>query len=147
MSFEPGHKLALGRPIGSRNKRTIEFLEVLEENGFCAATALMDCYKEAKKTYDNYGLIYDAISEARDDKNHETGQFAAPTEDHAHKYLKIAADIAKELASYSYPKLKAIEQRRVNGTEGMSIEEKLEAARLMVQVLEREVKNEPQSTE
>lgn len=129
-----------GRPPGSHNKRTIEFMRVLEAEGFDPAKALIECYREAKKTYDNYGLIYDAIADARTLKNDSDGSFAAPAEDNAHKYLKIAADIAKDLASYAYPKLKAIEQQRVNPTQDMTLEQKLEAAKIMVRILEQEAK-------
>lgn len=115
-------------------------MAVLEAEGFDAAKALIECYRDAKKTYDNYGLIYDAISDARQEKNSATGEFATPTEDNAHKYLKIAADIAKDLASYSYPKLKAIEQTKGSPLDGMTSEQKLEAARTTVQMLELQIK-------
>jgi hypothetical protein len=120
-------------------------MRVLEAEGFDPAKALVECYREAKKTYDNYGLIYDAISDARTARNEADGSFAAPTEDNAHKYLKIAADIAKDLASYAYPKLKSVEQQRVSSTEDMTAEQKLEAARMMVKILEQEVKPDDQS--
>lgn len=136
--FEPGNP---GKPKGAIHKRSKHFLEVLEKHNFCAATALIECYIEAKKTYDNYGTIYDAISDARTDKNHESGQFAAPTEDNGHKYLKIAADIAKDLASYSYPKLKAMEQNKKSPLDDMTPEQQLEAMKHMVAMLEHKVKS------
>jgi hypothetical protein len=119
-------KRSAGRPPGSRNRRTIEFLEILEARGFCPASALMDVYKIAMEKF---------ISEV---EKEDSGRIS-PMESNAAKYLKIAADNASDLATYAYPKLKAIEQKRVNETEGMTIEQKLEAARLMVQLLEREV--------
>jgi hypothetical protein len=79
-----------GRPRGARNKRTIEFMEVLEKRDFCPATALIECFLEAKK---NYESCQDPLDEV------------------AHRYLRIAADIAKDLTSYAYPKLKSIEQK------------------------------------
>lgn len=109
MGFPKGHKGFGQSRKGIPNRRTTDFLSVLEARGFCAATAMIDIYEEAKSTYENYAIIHEAIKGARDQANHETGQFAAPTEDKAHQYLKIAADMAKELASYSYPKRKAIE--------------------------------------
>lgn len=126
----------MGRPKGVRNKRTVEFMAVLENQGFCPASALIQCFEEAKRTYDNYGTIYQAISEAREN----TGN-PVPVEDNAHKYLKIAADIAKDLAGYAYPKLKAIEHQKPNPLEGMSAEQKLEAMKQAVKVLEMEVKD------
>lgn len=127
---------APGRPKGAIGKRSQHFLEVLEKHNFCAATAMVECYREARKTYDNYGLIYDAICDAREAKE----GFVAPTEDNAHKYLKIAADLAKELGSYSYPKLKAVEQTHETPTEGMTPEQKLEAMKQAVLMLELQLK-------
>lgn len=144
MKFQNGHKLSKGRPIGSLNKRTAQALAILERENFCPVTALIECYKDAKKVYDNYGVIYDAILEAKEEQAREKGYVAIPPEDKADKYLKIAADIAKDLTSYAYPKLKAIEQSKGNPTEGMTPQEKLEAARLMVKALEMEVKDDPQ---
>lgn len=140
--FQSGNNLGKGRPPGARNKSTIEFLEILSKENFCAASALIECYREAKKTYDNYGSIYDAISDQR-----EKEDVNFPLEDHAHKYLKIAADIAKDLVGYSYPKLKSIEQRKTSSTEGMTLQERLETAKLIVQALELEIKNGPDVSE
>lgn len=134
--FQPGNKLSKGKPKGSLNKRTITFLETLEKEDFNPAAALIEIYREAKKTYDNYGIIYQAIEEARDAK----GQNSFPTEDKADKYLKIALDAAKDLASYSYPKLKATEQKQDDPLKDMSPEQKLEAMRHAVSVLELEAK-------
>lgn len=139
MPYEKG--LAPGRPIGALNKRSVDFMRVLEAHDFCPAGALIECYREAKKTYDNYGTIYDAIVEAREAANDRDGSFAAPPEDNAHKYLKIAGDFAAQLASYSYPKLKAVDPRKA--TANMTAQEQLEAARMIVKMLEQEVGNGP----
>lgn len=136
MPFQPGHKLSKGKPKGSIHKRTQNFLDVLERENFCAATALIEIYREAKKTYDNYAIIYEALEDARKLK----GETIAPTEDKADKYLKIAIDAAKDLAGYSFPKLKAIEQQKDNPLKDMSPEQKLEAMKHAVSVLELEVK-------
>lgn len=138
MGFLPGEG---GRPKGTLNKRTYEFRAILEKRGFCPATALMECYEEARKTYDNYGTIYEAIVDARIVQNDKDGSCVTPLEDNAHKYLKIAADIAKDIASYSFPKLKAIEQTKPNPFEGMSPAQKLETAREFVKILEIEVQS------
>lgn len=123
------------------NKRSKEFLAVLEKHNFCPASALIECYSEAKKTYDNYGIIYDAICEANEKRATEFGYQNVPPEDNAHKYLKIAADIAKDLSSYAYPKLKAIEQTKNDPTQGMSPEQRLEAMRKAVEMLELQIKS------
>jgi hypothetical protein len=57
-------------------------------------------------------------------------------ESKADVYLKIAANCAAELASYTYPKLKAIERITSNPLEGMTHEQKLEAMRQAVKALE-----------
>lgn len=131
-----------GRPLGSRNKRTLEFMATLERENFNPALALIECYREAKKTYDNYGTIYDAICDARTARNDATGQCAAPTEDNAHKYLKIAADVAKDLAGYAFPKLKSIEQRKSDPLANMTAEQKLEAMKAAVTALELQVRQD-----
>jgi hypothetical protein len=86
MAFSKGQG---GRPKGARNKRTMEFMEVLEKHSFCPATSLIECYEEAIQNYRS--------------NTHDP--------ELAHRYLKIAADIAKDLTSYAYPKLKSIEQK------------------------------------
>jgi len=131
-----------GKPVGALNRRTAQALAILEKQNFCPVSALVECYRDAKKVYDNYGIIYDAILEAKEEQAREKGYAPIPPEDKADKYLKIAADIAKDLTSYAYPKLKAIEQSGSNPTADMTPEEKLEAARLMVKALEMEVKND-----
>jgi hypothetical protein len=95
-----------GKVKGSVNKRTKEFLAVLEQHNFCPASAMIAIHKEAMKTYENYGVIYDAICDAKEEKE----GYSAPVQDNAHTYLKIAGDMAKEISSYAYAKRKAIEQ-------------------------------------
>lgn len=138
MPFKSGEG---GRPLGAINKRSKEFLEVLDKHDFCPASALIECYKNAKKTYDNYGEIYDAICDARADKEGTLREFVSPTEDNAHKYLKIAADIAKDIAGYAYPKLKAIERTENDPLKGMTTEQRLEAMKHAVAMLELQVKS------
>lgn len=138
MSFLPGNP---GRPPGSLNKRSRIFIERIEnEHGFDVAQELVWVFTEAKKTYQNYGTIYDNINDARIEK----GENFFPTEDKADKYLKIALDAAREIASYCIPKLKSIEHIKNEALEGMTAEQKLEALRHATALLEAEVKkNEP----
>lgn len=137
MTFLPGNP---GKPKGAIGKRSKEFLAVLEKHNFCPATALIECYTEAKKTYDNYGVIYDAICDANEERARDHGFQNVPPEDNAHRYLKIAADIAKDLSGYAYPKLKAIEQTKNDPTQGMTAEQKLEAMKRAVEMLELQIK-------
>lgn len=137
MPFKQGEG---GRQVGSLNKRSKDFISVLEKHNFCPATALVECYRDAKRVYDSYGIIYDAIVEAKEEQCREKGYQAVPPEDNAHKYLKIAADIAKDLSGYAYPKLKAIEQTKDDALAGMSPEQRLEAMKHAVQMLELQIK-------
>lgn len=141
MGFEHGNKVSKGRPKGSVNKRTQDFRAVLEAHDFCPVSAMIECYREAKKTYDNYGLIYDAITDAREKDQDSTGTYHAPLEDHAHKYLKIAGDMAKDISSYTYPKLKAIEQKKSGPLDGMDPEQRLEAMKCAVAIAEAQIKD------
>lgn len=85
MGFEKGHKLAKGRIKGSKNKRSLEFQEALDRHNFNPAEALFDLYTKAMVGVDHGN---------RNEKP---------------LYLKIAADLAKEMASYVYPKLRSVE--------------------------------------
>lgn len=75
-----------GRPKGSPNKRSLQYLEVLEKHNFCPASAMIEIYEEARKEY-----------EAHDDPQIKS------------YYLKISSDMAKEMATYAYPRRKAVE--------------------------------------
>lgn len=94
-----------GRPKGAISKRTVEFMAVLEKNNFCPASAMIEIFQEASKVYKSYSVIYNAIIEA---KSNDAG-YAVPLEDKAPQYLKIAADMAKEISSYAYPKKRAVD--------------------------------------
>lgn len=139
MPFEKGHSLSKGkgRPKGSISSRSIDFAQTLERHNFNPAEALIEIYKEARKTYDNYATIYEALENARIDE----GKQISPSEDKADKYLKIALDAAKDLAGYAYPKLKAIEQVKTGALDNMTPEQRLEAMKLAVKMLEDQVKS------
>lgn len=120
MAFEPGHKLATGRPRGSINQRTRDFQAKLEERGFDVAEALLDIRDEAAKFF----LM------------NKTDPIGGP------QALKILLDTTKEIASYSLPKLKSVEVKAQSTLEGMTTQEKLETMREAVALLEAEVSNE-----
>lgn len=143
MPFKPGEG---GRQPGALNRRSKDFLAILEKHDFCPASALIECYRDAKKTYDNYGVIYEAICDARISKNEADGSLGAPTEDNAHKYLKIAADVAKELSGYAYPKLKSVEQGKLDVTRDMTPEQRLEAMKHAVTMLEMQIQGNGHGT-
>lgn len=104
-----------GRPKGCRNKRTREFNATLEENNFNPAQALIDIHADARLQFK---------------MSLEDGSPAAVG------YLKIASDTAKEIAHYTYPKLKAVELPKNNELEAMSPAERLEAMKKAVKFLE-----------
>ena len=120
-----------GRPPGSLNKRTIQFMQTLEDAGFNPAQALIDLHKIA------------LVRMAEEMESEDCGKIS-PMESKVPQYMKIATDTAKELASYAYPKLKAVEQQRVSSTEDMTAAQKLEAAKMMVRLLEQQVKADDQ---
>lgn len=120
----------MGSRKGIPNKRTTEFLAVLEENNFCPATAMIECYEEARKIYQGYSVVYDAIQQAKSD----AAGYDIPLEDKAHVYLKIAADMAKDLACYAYPRRKAID---VVHTQPLA--EKAEQARELLKLTDQEL--------
>lgn len=113
----------IGRPKGSLNKRTLDYLEVLAYEDFDPAQALIHCYRESLGTWEQM-------------KKDHRGTILP---EDAHRYLKIAADAAKDLAGYAYPRLKAIEQKITNPLDGMTPEQKLEALKQAVALLEVQV--------
>lgn len=137
MSFDGAN--TRGRPKGALAYRSYEFLRALHDNDFDAASELITIYREAKKTYDNYAVIYEALEDART----EQGQNPIPTEDKADKYLKIALDAVKEIASYTYPKLKSIEHQAPSPLDGMTNQQKLDAMREAMKVLEKNIELQP----
>jgi hypothetical protein len=64
----------------------------------------------------------------------------SPMESNACEYLKIYVAIAKEIASYVHAKRKAIEHIQVDPLKDMSPEQKLEAMKQAVALLEHQVK-------
>lgn len=81
-----------GRPPGAQNKRSLEFKDIMERHKFCPVVAMIEVFNEAKRQYERFGLA-------------EEGQ----QHDIAHKYLRICGDMSAEIASYSFPKRRAIE--------------------------------------
>lgn len=114
MKFKPGHPKFGGRGKGVRAYKSQLFSEVLEENNFCPATAMIKLFQKAEKH--------------ADDKKKAPSIRAM--------FLKIAADMAKELACYAYPQLQSIAVEREDPLAGMTSQQKLEAMRDAVKLLE-----------
>ena len=140
MPFQKGNKLSPGRQVGSLNKRSVEFYQQITASGFDAAKEMMWVYEEAKKTFQNYGTIYQAIVEAKEEQSRSLGYSAVPPEDKADKYLKICLDVANNIAAYCYPKPKFPEQVK-GALDDMTAEQKLQALRNAVALLEGQVKD------
>jgi len=90
----------------------------------------MECYQIALEKF---------IDES---KKEESGRIS-PMESQASKYLKSAIDTASEIASFVYPKLKAIEHSTINPLKDLGPQEKLQALKDLVKALEIEAKNVP----
>lgn len=119
MGFGPGNKMGAGRPKGSVNNRTRHFREVLEERGFDIAEAFLDIRDEAAKFF----------------LENRTDPIGGP------QALKILLDVTNDIASYALPKLKSIELHS-NPLDGLSNQDKLEALRDAVAILEDQVSKE-----
>lgn len=134
MKFQIANTHGKGRPAGSLNKRSQDFLEILEKNKFCTASAMLDLYKISLQRMTEDMAMEDANTISRMESN-------------APKYMKLCADLLIALSSYAYPKLKAVEQVKHNEFEGMTLQEKLEASEATVEFVKLQIKaNEPKTS-
>jgi hypothetical protein len=100
-----------GRKKGTPNKRTVEFLKILEETNFCPTRAQIRIYRRAAKAYDGFtDKAFKALEEAEtsEEKLAALGLLAKLSE-HAPTYLAIAQRSSAELMQYAQPKRKSIE--------------------------------------
>lgn len=134
MAFTKGNKLAVGkgRPVGSVNKRTLEVEQLCEKHD-CNPLEILLMFAKG----DWEGLGYDAsvyISESDDGTSTKLGYVISPE-------LRVQA--AKEACQYLMPKKKSIEQVKPNMLDGMTPQEKLEAMKQAVRMLEGELDATP----
>jgi hypothetical protein len=120
-----------GRPKGSLNKSTLDFKEKLEAHGFDVAATLIFCCNEAMTTYSALKEEAKGCDERRE---------ALSIIGTAATYLKVASDTARDMAHFSYPRLKSIEFERVNPLSDMSPEMKLEMMKQAVIKGEQDLK-------
>ena len=113
--FEKGNKYSTGKPKGAVSKQRKEFLQTMEEHGFSPAEAFLYLYSKAKE-----GIEHGNRQELP-------------------QYIQIAAGLVKDMASYVYPKLSSVTVNPNNPLDGMTAEQKLEAMREAVKLMEREV--------
>jgi hypothetical protein len=85
-----------GRPKGALNRSTLEFRLDIQKLKHRPGQALVECYNRAIEEFEHYSSLLK--------ENRISGM-----EDNGWRYLKIAADTAKEIASYLYPKRKAVD--------------------------------------
>lgn len=115
MKFEKGNKLSVGRPKGVPNKRN-SFRESLEQHG----VSIPDRY-------------FELLTMAMEDLDRSN-------EEQRPQYYSIVSGLLKEMAAYSFPKLKSVEHKNANPLDGMTFEEKLEAMKQAVKMMEGEIK-------
>lgn len=127
MGFKPGNKLS-GSRLGRPNKRSQEVKELLANTGFCPTLALVEVHKIAMARF------VEELEKVEADHTYAIASDAVA-------YLKIAGDMAKELAGYVNPKLKAIEHsKELSPLDGMADQQKLEAMKLALGYFEAQVK-------
>lgn len=125
--FQIGHKMSKGRAVGSVNKRTAQFVEVLQARNFDIPTSMLDLYEICLKRF-------------VEELDKQDRGIMSPMESAAPKYMKMCSDLLIAMSGYAYPKLKAIEQVKPSITEGMTPEQRLEAMKQYVAALEAQIK-------
>lgn len=119
MPFQPGHKLSTGKPKGTIHKYTRDFRDTLAENNFDIAKTLLQLFQENLKKYNETTDIQHQI-----------------------QFMRMTVDLAKDIASYAMPKLKAIEVSTDDPFKEMSAAEQLQVTLDAIPVLEQRAKEE-----
>lgn len=107
-----------GRPRGSVNRVSEAFADKIKAKGFDLVEAFLELHREGMKTY----------REGHDD--------------HKMEGAKIALAAVKEMASYMLPKLQSISISKEDPLEGMTPQQKLEAMREAIKLMEAEQEKE-----
>jgi len=118
----------MGRPKGSLGLRSRHAAEVMAKMNFNPIATIVEIYQIA-------------ITRFTEELDMVACGKMSPMESQAAKYLKIAADMACNLCSYVYPKLKSIEQVQIASADDLSPQERLELMRKAVKVLESQVES------
>lgn len=122
--FQPGNP---GRPKGTKGKRLVEITEIADRLGCNPVEILM---RFAQGDWQGLGyskgtkIVYTEAGAIEED-------LITPSE-------RIQA--AKEAAQYMYPKKKSVEHITQSSLEGMTPQQKLDALKQMVQLMEKEVR-------
>jgi hypothetical protein len=126
MAFQPGNKLSTGRPAGSKNKRTLE-LEALADKHECNPFEVLLLF--AKGDWEALGYDSSVIVKEKADGSGSTFmEYTISPE--------LRAKCAEKACEYLFPKRKSVEHVQNNMLEGMTPQEKLEAMKQAVRMLE-----------
>jgi len=105
-----------GRKRGTPNKRTTDFLKILEEMEFCPTRSVIESHRRAMKEFDRMDEVVDKLLDAaydiKDLGEQERASLIKKVYSYASsapQYLAIAQRAAAELLQYAQPKRKAIE--------------------------------------
>lgn len=120
----------MGSRLGKPNRNTALVELICQERKFSSIDAMITTAEIALEKF-----VEHADKEA-------TGRYS-PMESKASEYLKLYATIAMHISKFRYPMLKAIEHTRPDPLEGMTPEQRLEAMKQAVLMLEAQVKPEP----
>lgn len=102
-----------GRKKGAPNKRTLDFIQVLEAMEFCPAVELIRTYRRAVRQYRLFenlvGRVEKAVEGEEPNELFAAIRAAKAFSGDAPTYLSIAEHASKELMQYKFPKRKSIE--------------------------------------
>lgn len=131
MRFEKGNKIATGRPKGGIGERKRRIEELAKEIGVDPIEILL---RVAKADWKGLGYKTETITKYNGDVEWEEDRIT----------LTDRIQASKEAAQYMYAKLKTIEviKENANAFDGMTLEEKLQAMKHAVVVLEKQVESQ-----
>lgn len=117
----------MGRPPGAPNKSTARADLTCQVRGYDSIESMINAAEISLRKFIEHS------------EKEEKGTYS-PMESKAADYLKLYVKIATDMASFIHPKRKAIEYSQKEATEGMTPEQKLEAMKQAVLMLELQIK-------
>lgn len=122
----------MARPKGSPNRSSMRVDMTCQIRGFLPIDALIDAAELSMKKF---------VAEI----DRETANKISPLESKAVEYLKLYVNIASKVASFIHPQKKAIDHTYASPLEGMSTQQKLDAMKEAVKLLELQTNGKEQS--
>jgi hypothetical protein len=119
----------MARPPGIPNKSTMRVAHICEIKGYDSIEAMIQAAQIALEKFIEHSA-------------NETNRTWSPMESKANDYLKIYAKIATDMAQFIHPKRKAVEHTSRDITENMTPQEKLQAMKQAVLMLENQINKE-----